>query len=345
VNEGPRRGALSDEVVVVSGLGKSFGDVAALDSIDLSVRRGTVVGLLGPNGAGKTTAIKILTTILRPDVGHATVLGFDVVRQAEALRPLIGLAGQYAAVDENLTARENLRLIGELRHQPRSAIVPRVQELVERFDLGDVGDRPLRTFSGGMRRRIDLAAALIHRPPVLFLDEPTTGLDPAGRNELCDIIRELVCDGPTVLLTTPYLEEADRLSDNIVVIDRGQVIAEGSPVDLKDRLGATILEVQLPDVMAAQGAAASLGPVGAAGVLPDGHTVAVTLGDQGRQVLHAVRLLDTNGFVPMSLAIRQPTLDDVFLRLTRSEDRQELSPNGTSGAASTRTESAGGIHA
>jgi ABC-2 type transport system ATP-binding protein len=204
MNEAPRlRDLSSDAAIVVSGLAKRFGAVTALDGLDLSVRRGNVVGLLGPNGAGKTTAIRILTTILRPDSGYATVLGLDVVRGAQALRPLIGLAGQHAAVDESLTARENLRLIGRLCHQPRSAIKPRIEELIERFGLGDGCDRPLRTFSGGMRRRIDLAAALVHGPPVLFLDEPTTGLDPSGRSELWAIVRELArSTTPTRRLTS-----------------------------------------------------------------------------------------------------------------------------------------------
>jgi ABC-2 type transport system ATP-binding protein len=346
MNEAPRVRALSSgDAIVVSGLGKRFGAVTALDGLDLSVRRGTVVGLLGPNGAGKTTAIRILTTILRPDGGHATVLGLDVVREAQALRPLIGLAGQYAAVDENLNARENLRLIGRLCHQPRSAIKRRMDELIERFGLSDVGDRPLRTFSGGMRRRIDLAAALVHGPLVLFLDEPTTGLDPSGRRELWAIVRELVLDGTTVLLTTQYLDEADRLSDKIVVIDRGQVIAEGSSLDLKERLGATILEVRLPDAGGAQSAAVRLRTIGATEVMRDRQTVAVTLADQGSQVLHAVRLLDGNGFVPESIAIRHPTLDDVFLKLTSAEDPRELSPDRMSEASSTRSDAIAEHHA
>jgi daunorubicin resistance ABC transporter ATP-binding subunit len=332
----------SDEAIVVGGLGKRFGAVAALNGLELSVRHGTVVGLLGPNGAGKTTAIRILTTILRPDVGSATVLGLDVVHDAEALRPLIGLAGQYAAVDENLNARENLRLIGELCHQPRAVIRPRIDELIERFGMSDVGNRPLRTFSGGMRRRIDLAAALVHRPPVLFLDEPTTGLDPSGRRELWAIIQELVSDGTTVLLTTQYLEEADRLSDHILVIDHGKVIAQGSSSELKQRLGATILELRLPNARGALAAAASLRPIGGAEVMPDGHTVAVTLADQGGQVLRALRLLDANGLIPRSVEIRQPTLDDVFLQLTGDDGPDESRPVERFEESSARTNSAGG---
>src|SRR6266581_4575695 len=217
---------MNEKAIVVDGLRKSFGDVVALDGVDFEVERGTVFGLLGPNGAGKTTAVRVLATVLRPDGGRAEVLGHDVVREAEAVRHRIGLAGQNAAVDPNLTGRENLRLIGRLTQLPRGQIDPRSGEILERFGLADAADRPVRTYSGGMRRRLDVGAALVHRPPVLFLDEPTTGLDPEGRNELWDVIRELVADGTTVLLTTQYLEEADRLADRIVVIDRGKVIAD-----------------------------------------------------------------------------------------------------------------------
>src|ERR1700730_11480791 len=243
--------AMSDHVILVEGLAKRFGPVVALDGINLQVPPGTVLGLLGPNGAGKTTTVRILTTILEPDDGHATVLGLDVVRHAEAVRMTIGLAGQYAAVDENLTGRETLRLIGQLSHQHRSVIRPRADELLERFSLADAADRTVRTYSGGMRRRLDLAAALVHRPPVLFLDEPTTGLDPSGRSDLWAIIEELLDDGTTVLLTTQYLEEADRLADNIVVVNGGRVIAEGTAAQLKASLGNTIVEIRVPEVATA----------------------------------------------------------------------------------------------
>src|SRR6478736_209916 len=205
--------------IAVEGLQKRFGTVTALSGIDFEVPPATILGLLGPNGAGKTTAVRILTTILRPDAGRATVLGIDVAKHPQAVRERIGLAGQYAAVDENLTGRENLRLIGRLTHQPKAQIQPRADELLERFGLADAADRTARTYSGGMRRRLDLAAALVHRPPVLFLDEPTPGLDPSSRSDLWTVISELVGQGTTVLLTTQYLEEADRLADEIIVID------------------------------------------------------------------------------------------------------------------------------
>src|ERR1700736_5569344 len=238
---------MTNTAIAVEGLVKRFGDVIAVDGINLHVPPGTVLGLLGPNGAGKTTTVRILTTIIRPDAGRATVLGHDVAHHPQAVRTRIGLAGQYAAVDENLTGRENLRMVGQLTHQPRSGLSARAAELLDRFDLAGAADRPVRTYSGGMRRRLDLAAALVHRPPVLFLDEPTTGLDPRGRSALWTVIGELVADGMTLLLTTQYLEEAERLADSIVVIDGGRVIAEGTAGELKQRLGATIIEVRLGD--------------------------------------------------------------------------------------------------
>jgi ABC-2 type transport system ATP-binding protein len=224
---------VTDPAILVQGLTKRFGDVVALDGIDFDVPPGTVFGLLGPNGAGKTTAVRILTTILPPDAGRAEVLGHDVVRQAAAVRLRIGLAGQNAAVDPNLTGMENLRLIGRLAQLPRARIAPRATELLERFELADAAHRPVRTYSGGMRRRLDVAAALVQRPPVLFLDEPTTGLDLHSRNELWNMIRELVTEGTTVLLTTQYLEEADRLARDIAVVDGGRIIASGSPTQIK----------------------------------------------------------------------------------------------------------------
>jgi ABC-2 type transport system ATP-binding protein len=302
--------------IVVEGLVKRFGEVHAVDGIDFTVPAGTILGLLGPNGAGKTTTVRMLTTILRPDGGRATVLGLDVVKRPHAVRSVIGLAGQYAAVDEALTGRENLKMIGHLTHQPEAAIGPRADELLERFLLTTAADRPVRTYSGGMRRRLDLAAALVHRPPVLFLDEPTTGLDPPGRTDLWALIVELVADGTTLLLTTQYLEEADRLADNIIVIDGGRIVASGSASELKNRLGRTVVEVRFADADGARAAVARLAAIGASKQLEDGRTVSVPVIDAGPAVLEVVRLLDSSGLAPEEIAVHEPTLDDVFLQLT-----------------------------
>jgi ABC-2 type transport system ATP-binding protein len=306
---------MTDPAILVEGLVKRFDEVVAVDGVDLEVPAGTVLGMLGPNGAGKTTTVRVLTTILQPDEGHARVLGLDVVQRPRAVRSVIGLAGQYAAVDENLTGRENLRMVGHLTHQPRASIPTRADELLERFELTSAADRPVKTYSGGMRRRLDLAAALVHRPRVLFLDEPTTGFDPNGRNDVWAFIAELVADGMTLLLTTQYLEEADRLADRIVVIDGGKVIAEGPAAELKARLGNTVVEVRLGDGGTARRAGEVLAKVGQLEVVADG-LVHVAVADSGPALLEVVRLLDQNGFVPGSVAVREPTLDDVFLQLT-----------------------------
>src|SRR6202161_3281273 len=223
------------------------GNVRALDGVSLHVEEGTVLGLLGPNGAGKTTAVRILSTILNPDSGRASILGHDVVKEAQTVRQIIGLAGQYAAVDENLTGRENIKMVGRLSHMSWKTSGARATQLLDDFGLSDAGDRVLKTYSGGMRRRLDLAAALVARPPVLFLDEPTTGLDPQSRQDLWGVIEDLVADGTTVLLTTQYLEEADRLARDIVVVDHGRVIAEGTPAQLKANLGTSVVSVTLGD--------------------------------------------------------------------------------------------------
>ena len=308
--------------ILAEGLHKRFGGTQALAGIDLAVPKGSVLGLLGPNGAGKTTAVRIFTTILRPDAGQATILGVDVAKHPQRVREQIGLAGQYAAVDENLTGRENLIMVGRLTHQPHASIVPRAGELLDRFRLHDAADRPVKTYSGGMRRRLDLAAALVHRPPVLFLDEPTTGLDPRGRIELWATIEELVADGATLLLTTQYLEEADRLADNIAVVDHGKVIAEGTAAELKARLGSTIIHVQVGDGMLDR-ARSALADVGQAEVGEDGRSLEVRVSDSGPAVLDAVRRLDAAGVEPTALAVREPSLDDVFLTLTGRAAEQE----------------------
>jgi ABC-2 type transport system ATP-binding protein len=302
--------------ITVTGLVKSFGDVRALAGVDLDVPSGSVLGLLGPNGAGKTTTVRVLTTLLKPDAGTVLVTGLDVVRDAAELRGRIGLAGQYAAVDENLTGLENLVMVGRLYGMRRAEAKRRGQELLERFDLVEAADRPVKTYSGGMRRRLDLGAALVARPPVLFLDEPTTGLDPRSRLEVWATIEGLVAEGTTVLLTTQYLDEADRLADLIAVIDRGRVIAEGTPDELKDRVGGERLEVHLADASAVDAAVRALAPMADEPPQADGETVRLPVSRRSGTIVEAVRRLDEAGVAVDDLGLRRPTLDDVFLALT-----------------------------
>ncbi|MFP4311824.1 MAG: ATP-binding cassette domain-containing protein [Nitriliruptoraceae bacterium] len=305
-------------VIEAEGLGKRYGSVVALDGLDLAVPAGTVLGLLGPNGAGKTTAVRVLTTLLRPDAGRATVAGFDVVEAPEEVRRRIGLTGQYAAVDETLTGFENLEMIGRLYRMGRRAARARARELLERFALADAADRPVKTYSGGMRRRLDLAGSLVAEPSVLFLDEPTTGLDPRSRVTMWEVIRELVGQGTTLLLTTQYLEEADRLADEIVVIDHGRVIARGDADGLKAQVGGERIELIVRDadrVAEARTilAAAAIGPV-----LVDGQGTGLTAPVQGGPdtLMWVLRELDVAGLALLDVGLRRPTLDDVFLTLT-----------------------------
>jgi ABC-2 type transport system ATP-binding protein len=322
--------------VLANGVRKRFGTVQALDGVSLEVPQGTVLGLLGPNGAGKTTMVRILTTLLLPDEGHAEVEGLDVVTQTDEIRQRIGLAGQYAAVDEILTGRENIEMVGRLYHLPKDEAKRRAQRLLERFDLVDAADRMVKTYSGGMRRRLDLGASLVGEPSVLFLDEPTTGLDPRSRIDLWRVIRELVSDGTTVLLTTQYLEEADELANRIVVIDHGRVIAEGTSDQLKARVGGDVIEVTVADrdrvreaaelvVQAARGTASE--------VQVDKEIGKVTVRvNQGSTVLaDTVRALDAAGIAIGDLSLRKPTLDDVFLTLTGrpAEEAPEVNPDTT----------------
>ena len=305
--------------IEVHDLYKSFGDVKAVQGVSFTVRPGTVLGLLGPNGAGKTTVVRMLTTILTPDSGDASIAGFNVAQDPQSVRRHIGLAGQYAAIDENLTGNENLTLIGRLNHLPTAAAKQRAIELLQQFGLSDAAKRLARTYSGGMRRRLDLAAALVTRPPVLLLDEPTPGLDPASRQDLWDVIAGLVADGTTVLLTTQYLEEADRLADQIVVINKGKVVAEGTAAELKARLGETMVELAIGDPGEVLRAVTVLNDL-AAVVSPIDQTVLqVPLRGGARTVREVLNRLYDADVAVGRIELHEPTLDDVFLSLTGAD--------------------------
>ena len=301
--------------IQAEGLVKRFGDTVALDGVDLEAREGSVLGVLGPNGAGKTPAVRILATLLRPDGGRATVGGYDVVRDAHQVRQLIGLTGQYASVDEMLTGTENLVMIGRLLEMPRREAKARAAELLERFELWDARDRAAKTYSGGMRRRLDLAASLVGRPSVLFLDEPTTGLDPHARGGLWETIGDLVTEGVTVLLTTQYLEEADRFADDIAVIDHGKVIAHGTPDQLKSQVGGQVLQVRPIDARDRETVAGLVSMVVGDGIQIDGDLVTSPVADPGI-LPKVVRHLDDAGVLVAELTLRRSSLDEVFLSLT-----------------------------
>ncbi len=301
--------------VSVEGIRKRFGSTDALVGVDLRVEEGEVVGLLGPNGAGKTTLVRVLATLLAPDEGRASVFGIDVVRDADAVRRSIGLTGQYAAVDELLTGRENLKMFGELFHLSGRDARRRADELLERFSLADAADRPARTYSGGMRRRLDLASSLLVRPRLLFLDEPTTGLDPRSRNAIWDVTRELVAEGTTLLLTTQYLEEADQLADRIAVIDHGRIIAEGTGDELKDHVGGQVVDVNFVEVSDTERACALI-PGAERTANPRQIRIAVRADDALGELARVAARLRDSGLSVRDLGLRRPTLDDVFLELT-----------------------------
>lgn len=308
----------TEDIISVKNISKQYGEVKALNNISLNVKKGSVTALLGPNGAGKTTLVRMLSTLLAPSSGTATVAGFDVVNQAQELRSIIGLAGQYAAVDEMLTGRENLVMVGRLYHLSKKDAEVRAQELLVQFDLADAGNRLLKTYSGGMRRRLDLAASLVNHPKILFLDEPTTGLDPRGRFSLWNVIRDLVADGTTVLLTTQYLEEADQLAHQIFVIDHGCIIAQGTSDDLKSQVGGDVLEVHLADHTEVTEAGELIKQFGETEphLDLDNGLVSLPVAGGAEILVDAIRALDMAGLKISNVVLRRPSLDDVFMKLT-----------------------------
>ncbi|MCY3539445.1 MAG: ATP-binding cassette domain-containing protein [Acidimicrobiia bacterium] len=318
------------EIIRADGLVKRYGEVVALDGLDLSVQEGTIVALLGPNGAGKTTAVSILTTLIEPNEGSASVAGIDVLKQPAEVRKIIGLSGQYAAVDKDLTGFENLDMIGRLYHLGRKKSRSRARELLERFDLSEAGDRPVKTYSGGMRRRLDLAGALVAESPVLFLDEPTTGLDLISRTELWRLIRNLIDQGNTLLLTTQYLEEADRLADDVLVIDYGKTIAQGSTDELKDMVGGERIEIKVTDSAHLPAASEMLGRIAVGDLTGDDRprTVVAPVSDGVKQLAELLKNFEAAGIGVSEAVLRRPTLDDVFLALTgaSTESREVEEP-------------------
>ena len=318
-----------ENFIVVEGVRKSFGNIEALKGVDITVKRGQILGLLGPNGAGKTTLIRILTTLLKPDAGTVSVANIDALKDPDRLRGLIGLAGQYPAVDERLTGRENLVMVGQLYHFSRVDARQRANELLAQFVLEDAADRPVSTYSGGMRRRLDLAGSIVARPLVLFLDEPTGGLDPRTRIELWDAIRQLVEHGTTLLLTTQRLEEADALADRIVVIDEGRVIAEGTSNELKAQMGHDVLEFRVANFTYLRRAGEALQALGDELPRIDSATglVAIAVTDGSKSLIEAVRLLDAADVEVTDLTLRRPSLDEVFLALTDTKSANEVIKN------------------
>jgi len=306
----------------VENIKKHYGDVVALDGVSLEAETGKILGLLGPNGAGKTTLVRILTTLLHPDSGNAWVNGVDVIHHPEGVRSVIGLAGQYPAVDEQLTGTENLVMVGELYHLGRRTAKQRAKELLQQFSLEDAADRPVKTYSGGMRRRLDLAASIVAKPDILFLDEPTTGLDPRTRKDLWNVIRDLVADGATLLLTTQYLEEADQLADRIVLIDHGKLIADGTSNELKSQFASDVLEVTIEDLQDIERASDALDALNIQHPNLDRQTGLITLAidDGPKTLITAIRALDEANIAIVDIKLRHPSLDDVFLALTEDKN-------------------------